>query len=282
MSIDLDAMIDEIRRENMNVFSLTLAGEGERRTEILREDSLCRDVYSVSKAFTMAAIGMLCDDGRLSPDDTVGKLFGTLPKGSDERWLDVTVADCLRHRTGITHEMDVDAEYMTGIGDWLAHLFSLPIDGVRGETYTYTDGVYYLLSRIVSLKTGAPMFDFMRERLFNPLGFREYAWSCCPEGYTAGGSGLFISCSDMAKLGELWLNGGKWRGKRVISEEWTRLALENDYALSKRSAAKQGYYKTGAFGQILYFSYADNLVFAMQAYMPSDDRTKLVNDFIKE
>ena len=278
MSDFLNSMAEEIKEYNMNVFTLSEIRDGKSETLTIKKDSYCRDVYSVSKAYIMAAIGFLFDEGKITPNESVGDVFGKLSEGSDERWADVTIADALRCKTGLLNGIDVDCT--EGIGkDWLKHIFSIPLDGVRGETYKYDDGVFYLLSRIVSKKTGMSAFDFLRDKLFNPLDYKEAAWSTCPQGYSAGGSGLYVSCSDMVKLGGLWLNNGVWNKKRIISEEWVKLSLKENYAFSLRSENKQGYYKTGAHSQFLYFSYKDNMAFGMQSFMPTEFRTKLVNDF---
>ena len=252
----IDEMVAEIRAREMNVFSVTEILNGESRSVTIKEDTFCRNVYSVSKAFTMAAIGFLFDEGKIKPSDTVEDIFKKLPEGADERWYEVTVHDLLRHRTGLTESMDVDcAQTLEKAKDgWLEYIFRLRLNGIRGETCQYTDAVFYLLSRAVSALTGKTLCDYLREKLFLPLNFREFAWSSCPHGYSSGGSGLYISCQDMAKLGKLWLGGGVYNGKRLLSEEWVRAAVENDYAFSLRDEKYKGYYKTGAMGQILYFS----------------------------
>ena len=283
----MKSIIEDMARyaelSNMNVYAITEILGGNVRTAILKEDSYCRDVYSVSKAFVMAAIGLLFDDRLIKPQDTVADIFGTLPAGSDARWAAVTVSDALRHRTGLTNgNIDIDREDILQFAgeDWLECTFKLPLDGIRGQTYKYTDTSFYLLSCMVTKLTGKSLVDYLREKLFVPLGFKEYAWSTCPKGICAGGSGLFVACEDMAKLGKLWLDYGVFNGKRIISEQWVKTALENEYAFSPRNEKYNGFYKTGAHSQILYFSYEQNLVIAVQSFAPSEQLTALVDAFL--
>ncbi len=276
-----DLIAEYARKNNLCMYSVTEYKDGEMK-HIVLNGSGCTNVYSVSKAFTMAAIGFLYDEGKIKMTETVGELFGPLPEGSDKKWEKVTVHDLLRHRTGTTSGwVDIDDEnsHSARTADWLAPIFAVKIDGVTGETYNYTDDNYYLLSRIVSLKSGMNTNDYLFEKLYLPLGFNDLAWGTCPKGYSVGGSSLYMKSNDVIKLGKLWLDKGMWDGKRIISEEWCRLAVENNYAFSCRSEERQGYYKTGANGQILYFSYYDNEVIAFNTYMNSDDRTVIVDKF---
>lgn len=275
-------MTNEIKRRGMNVYAVTEILNGRSESARLKDESNCRDIYSVSKVFTMSAIGFLYDEERLLPDETVADIFGSLPKGSDERWRDVTVHNILRHETGLSHEVGVECEDMLSVGtdDWLSYIFSQALDGVRGETYTYSDATYYLLSRIVSKKTNVSLCDYLRVKLFCPLHFKEFAWSVCPWGYSAGGSGLYISCDDMAKLGQLWLQNGMWDGKCILSEEWVKLSLDNAYTFSQRNPKLRSYYKTGMKGQMLYFSYAENLVLAIESFVPSSEMSSLIADLL--
>lgn len=284
----INDMVAAIKSMNMNVYSITEILDGKAQTIRLREDSRCRNLYSVSKAYTMAAVGFLFDEGRLKPEDTVADIFGGLPDGSNERWNEVTVHDALRHTMGLKQDEDVhldldidnDNTLTFAPDDWLTYMFSLPLAGVRGVDFQYTDTAFYLLSRVVSQITGRSLFDYLREKLFAPLGFKEYSWSTCPYGYSAGGSGLYVSCEDMAKLGKLWLDYGICNGKRIISEEWVKLAVENEYAFGLRDEKYRGFYKSGLKSQLLYFSYEQSLVLAIQSYAPSIQMAQLIDLFL--
>ena len=92
------------------------------------------------------------------------------------------------------------------------------------------------------------------------------AWSVCPRNYTVGATGLYIRTEDVAKLGRIYLDGGMWKGERIISEEWIRLVLERGYELGKN---RNGYSKWGMRGQGLYINYNDDVSVAWHSFDPS-------------
>jgi CubicO group peptidase (beta-lactamase class C family) len=103
-----------------------------------------------------------------------------------------------------------------------------------------------MCSAIVTKVTGQTVFDFLRPRLFEPLGFGDVTWSASSEGYSLGGYGLSARTEDIAKFGLLYLQKGRWNGKQILPEAWVETAtakhVENDQAPSGRSPEwRQGY-----------------------------------------
>ena len=180
----MDQLLEVIREENLNIYSVTEISDGQSVTVNLKdcelsESPVCRNVYSVAKAFTMAAVGFLYDEGKIRLEDTIGQVLGTLPEGSDPKWGEVTVEDLIRHKTGYLKKedpvqmFDLDVHDMRAYtqGDWLAFILGRPITGQHGVDGSYTDTGYYVLSRMVAKKAGRPMQDYLREKLFNPTHF---------------------------------------------------------------------------------------------------------------
>ncbi len=280
----IDDILRRIEEKRINVFSVTVVTGGQSETVILQENELhqsvpvCRNVYSVSKAYTMVAVGFLFDEGKISPDTSIAEVFGALPAGSDPKWADVTVDHLLRHKTGyLRHEDPIQAYDMdvsnlndyTG-GDWLSFILSRPITGVPGEEGSYTDTGFYILSRMVAQISGESMQDYLRRKLFTPTGFRNWAWFMCPLGHAFGGTGLIASTEDMVKLGQLFLQRGLWQDQRLLSEEWIDLALAREYAFSRLKEGLNAYGKGGMFGQELVFSYDHDCAIAIESYTAED------------
>lgn len=275
----MEKILQLIQKHGVCVYSVTEVEEGRSRTVNLRDCSLgdlpvCRNIYSVAKAFTMAAVGLLYDEKKLRMEDTIGEVLGPLPAGCDPKWAEVTVDDLLRHKTGYDKSLDSIKAYDLDChdlrrftdGDWLPFILSRPITGRHGEEGSYTDTGYYVLSRMVARRAGMPMQDYLRERLFNPLGFRDWAWYACPMGHAYGGTGLVMSSTDMAKLGQLWLQLGQWEGRRILSEEWVHLALERHYVFSRLREGRELFCKGGMYNQRLIFSYDENRVLSILSY----------------
>lgn len=275
----MDQLLEVIREQNLNIYSVTEISDGQSVTVNLKdcelsESPVCRNVYSVAKAFTMAAVGFLYDEGKIRLEDTIAQVLGALPEGSDPRWGEVTVEDLIRHKTGYLKKedpvqmFDLDVHDMRAYtqGDWLAFILGRPITGQHGVDGSYTDTGYYVLSRMVAKRAGRPMQDYLREKLFNPTHFRDWAWYACPQGHAYGGTGLITSSTDMAKLGQIWLQMGKWEGKQLLSEEWIRLSLARGFVFGRLRDSRNVFSKGGMFNQRLMFSYDEGCVIAILGY----------------
>lgn len=225
----------------------------ETRQLDLRQMNACMNSYSVAKAYTMTAIGMLVDDGVLDLEERVTDiLVGEYDTVGDERWHQVTVDMALTHKIGLPKNfLDIDAKDPLAFGvDYLAYTFGQRLECDPGVEYVYTDAAYYLLARVVEKRAGESLDNFLWKRLFAPLAFREVAWSHCPKGHVLGATGLYIRTDDMVKLGAVYLNGGKWRGRKIVSEQWVKTALERGYEL-KPTGFGESYGKGGMLGQML-------------------------------
>lgn len=258
-------------------------GDGEIETLECSAGNPCQNTYSVAKLFTATAIGMLWDAGKLQLDEKVCDILSDFvpAEGMDARWYETTVEDVLTHRAGLPGGfLDIDTTAVHIFGeDFLHYLFTFPLAYEPKTESRYSDGAFYLLSRIVSAKTGEKLDDFMWKTMLWKLGFQEMAWSHCPKGYPMGATGLYIHSSDMVKLGQVYLNGGTYKGERFISEEWCRIATEKGFAIDWDDTHSI-YYKGGMFGQKLIIHPAANRVFALQAYgANSDTVAKWVRDY---
>ena len=274
MSQFLQNCVDHIKTQPFDIIRITQIKDGVSETIHSTEANPCQNTYSVAKSFTMTAIGLLYDRGLVRPEDKVcGILQEELPvSGMDPRWHDVTVDMALSHRLGLpVGFLDIDVNPSAKFGwDYLHYMLTYPLVYDPGTDYMYSDGAFYLLSRIASKLAGMPMDTFLWKELFFPLGFQEMAWSRCPMGYPMGATGLYIGSEDMAKLGQLYLDKGMYAGKRILSEEWVNLALEREYAF-EWDADHRSFAKGGMCGQRLMVIPEDRRVIALQAYGANSD-----------
>ncbi len=253
----------------------------EPETLEMNENNPCQNVYSVAKTFTMTGIGLLYDKGLVTLDEKICDIFSDeLPDGIDERWYENTVEAALTHRLGLPGGfLDIDTHKSSEFtDDFLKYLFLYPFDYAPGTDSKYSDGAYYLLARICEKKTGMTLDNFLWHELLLKLDFQEMAWSHCPKGHVIGATGLYIHSSDMAKLGYLYLNGGVYKGERLLSEEWVKLAFRKEFALDRDETGKI-YYKGGMCGQKLIIAPEQNRVVAMQSYGANSN---VVADWVKE
>lgn len=176
--------------------------------------------FSACKSVTSLAVGLLIDDGKLRLTDKISDLLEESIPANRRRIREMTVEDLLTMRSGVIF---TEAEALTET-DWVRRFVNAPILGEPGEEFRYNSLNTYILSVIVCRITGGSLLDFLRQRLFDPMGITDVLWEKCPAGYEKGGWGLYIRPEDMAKLGQLVLNGGLWQGHRLISEEYLRAA----------------------------------------------------------
>ncbi len=213
--------------------------------------------YSVAKSFTVLAVGLLFDRGLITPDTKVIDILGDMfPENYDTNWNIVTLHHALTHRIGLTEDcIDIDNEsgetYPNKL-DYLNLLFSKSLSNITGSSYLYTDAAFYLLSRIVERVCGKDPSNLLRPIMMNVMGFKEFAWSVCPQGYCIGATGLYVRTDDLVKFGILFLNNGEWQGTRIVSKEWLDIVLKEGYEF--HSAGNGWYQKCGLRGQCLTFN----------------------------
>lgn len=235
--------------------------------------------YSVAKAFTVTAIGMLYDKGLVTPETLVVDILKKyIPNDMDEKWYKVTIHDVLLHKVGFgTGLLDIDcddaSQYPTL--DYLNIVLSTKLKYEPGTTHQYTDAAYYLLSRVVYELTSIDLEDFIRPVLMDKMRFKELAWSKCPYGYSIGATGLYIRTEDMVKLGILYLNKGLWMGERIISEKWVDLVISSGYEF--HHIGNGWYAKGGMCGQFLMFNYNLGKALACHSYDDMVRSTLFIN-----
>lgn len=268
MSKFLEDAAEFAKQSGGTMYNISEIHHGKLDSVTLTRANPCQNGYSVAKAFTMTAIGMLCDDGILSTDEKITDIFADkLPNDIDSRWYNMTVHHVLKHRCGFPGGfLDIDCIDANMFGnDYLKTVFNVNLQYNPGEGYSYSDGAYYLLSRVVSRKTGRILDEFLWERLFYPLEFREVAWSKCPKGYAMGATGLYTYTEDTVKLAEVYLRGGVYNGKRIVSEEWVNKVKTCEYEFASSFDGKC-YGKGGMRGQMLMFLPEQDRALAWHSY----------------
>lgn len=240
--------------------------EGNFRLQKIEPANPTCNAYSVAKAFTVTAMGMLVDRGLLRPEDRLADhLAPFFPKGCDERWYEVTLDQLLLHRAGIGIKLDIDAEDARGFSsDYLAHVLSSALVFDPGTDRRYTDAAYYLLSRVIRAACGKDPAELLRPICMETMQFGEFAWSVCPKGCCMGATGLYLRTEDLLKLGVLYLREGDWMGERVISKDWVRTVLSRGYEL--RDIGGGWFSKGGMRGQRVAFSPEKGLAVAWNSF----------------
>lgn len=173
--------------------------------------------YSECKSVVGLAIGMLIDEGKLSLSD---RLVDVMAKHTNLISRRTHKAITLRHLLTMTTGVAFNEAGTVTETDWVKCYMESAILAAPGEKFAYNSMNTYMLSAIAKEITDQGLSEYLTPRLFAPLGIENFYWEKCPKGIEKGGMGLYILPEDMAKIGQLVLNGGLWKGERLVSEEW--------------------------------------------------------------
>ncbi len=223
-------------------------------------------LYSLSKSFTSTAVGFAVAEGKFSLDDPVLTFFPEdAPAQPSANLRAMRVRDLLRMNTGQTAEAAIlDPPDSLRMATWVQRFFAQPVTYKPGTHFLYNSPATYMLSAIVQKTTGQSVRDYLGPRLFEPLGIQQPLWIASPQGISAGAYGLNVRTEDIAKLGLLYLNHGRWNGKQLLPPGWadSATARQTSNGSSPTSdwdqgygyqfwRSRHGYRGDGAFGQYM-------------------------------
>lgn len=196
-------------------------------------------LYSLSKSFTSTAVGLAIAEGKLRLDDPVLKFFpDEAPAEPSANLKAMRVSDLLRMSTGHQTEPLRSANQ-----SWARAFLAHPVPFKPGTHFLYNTSATYMASAIVQKATGQTVLDYLKPRLFEPLGIERPTWETSPQGVTVGGYGLNIRTEDIAKFGQLYLQKGRWQGKQLVPAAWVEeaTARQTSNGSNPQSDWDQGY-----------------------------------------
>ncbi|MBM4003645.1 MAG: beta-lactamase family protein [Planctomycetes bacterium] len=198
------------------------------------------ELYSLSKSFTSTAVGLAITEGRFSLDDEVIKFFPDEAPAEPSRNLRaMRVRDLLMMSTGHQTEPRLIGSDSTWVKVFLAH----EVAHKPGAHFMYNTPATYMLSAIVQKQTGETVLEYLRPRLFEPLGIADPTWGTCPNGITLGGYGLNVRTEDIARFGEVYRNEGRVGERQLLPSSWVRQATgrQTSNGSNPQSDWDQGY-----------------------------------------
>lgn len=177
-------------------------------------------LFSLSKSFTSTAVGLAVADGKLTVEAPVVSFFPEyLPAKVDDHLAAMRVKHLLSMSTG--HDKDTTGPTRQAAdGNWVKSFLALPVEHEPGSKFVYNSAATYMLSAIVQKLTGSKVVEYLRPRLFEPLGIQGQTWETCPRGINTGGWGLNVKTEDIARFGQLYLQKGEWEGRQVVPQAW--------------------------------------------------------------
>ncbi len=245
------------------------------------------ELYSLSKSFTSTAVGLAIAEGKLSLDDEVLKFFpDDAPASPGENLKSMRIRDLLCMSTGQTEESPTAPDKISPKA-----FLAQPVPFKPGTHFKYNTPATFMLSAIVQKVTGMTVLDYLKPRLFDPLGIEHPTWQTNTQGISLGGYGLRIRTQDIANFGQLLLQKGNWMGKQLVPAAWVEVATarQTSNGSDPKSDWDQGYgfqfwrcrhgaYRgDGAFGQFCIVMPEQDAVMAMTS--GTRDLQKVLNVF---
>ena len=212
------------RAEPLRLISVIVSQHGAQIAKHNWDDECRRNIYSASKSFTSAAVGIAQREGLLSIDEKLTEAFaGDLPAEVSENLAKATVRDLLTMSLGQPEAALMGAQRpFIAEDDWVKLSLSLPFTDAPNTRFVYNNVGPYLAGVLVQRRAGCDLVSYLTPRLFAPLGIRKPMWESDPMGYTFGAGGLFLNQPELHRLGLLYLQDGVWEGRQLIPADWVR------------------------------------------------------------
>ena len=204
---------------------------------------------SATKSITSILVGISLDEDMLKNiDQNVYELFQDY-QGTE--WIDKKYEITVRHLLSMTSGIEWDEnrtasdprhDYfaMRRGGDWIRYVFNKNLVAPPGQKFNYNGGLSALLGEIIRRASGLDAEKFSEKYLFSPLGISHYSWLIYNDGSINTGGGLLLKSRDMAKIGQMMLNNGKYNGKQIVSEKWITESTKN-HVFDKLNPLGSGY-----------------------------------------
>jgi CubicO group peptidase (beta-lactamase class C family) len=223
-------MLDHIRIRSLPIHSLLLIRHGHLVLEASffpYQAGSPHDIASATKSVTSLLVGIALDKGDLKSvsQPVLPLLPGAEPPTVESRKKGLTIEHLLTMTSGLDCGFEAGEKELAAMrrtDDWAAFALALPMRAEPGAQFAYCSCNNHLLSSILSDQTGESALAFARKHLFGPLGISDVVWPADPRGRTHGWGDLHLVPRDLAKIAYLYLQGGRWNGRQIVSEAWVR------------------------------------------------------------
>jgi CubicO group peptidase (beta-lactamase class C family) len=188
-------------------------------------------INSATKSFTSTALGIAIDEGLVKGvHERVTPFFkDRYAIAPDDKRDALTIEDLLTMRSGMNWNDGAPSGYsfngLIASDDWTRFALSSPMLLKPGLSFDYNTGNSQILMGILDKATGGKAEAFVRTKLLEPIGIRDATWLKDSTGLVGGGHGLGMTGEDLARLGFLFLNDGRWEKRQLVSEKWIKAAV---------------------------------------------------------
>ena len=236
MKVSLEGFVEETIRKKLDLYHVVVRQHNEIVGKFDWRENRRDDIHSVSKSFLSIAIGMAVDEGILSLDEKPAEIFkDKLPENPSPNLMEMTIRDMIMMATGhdkfilqgYSAQDDRPVRDAIENDDWVEYALQFEVPHKPGTYWKYNNFGPYLVSVIIQDRVGEKLTQWLKPRLFTPLGIRNPQWLESVKGYTLGCGGLHLSTEELTRFGQLLLNKGQWEGRQLVSAEWINVATSN-------------------------------------------------------
>ncbi len=283
----LKEFIKTVTENNLEVYGIRVMQDGRTIANHDFGPTNRHPIYSITKSITSTAVGIALNETNLSLDDSILKhLEEDIPEDCPTEIVDnLNIITIKRLLT-----MSVSGYPFRPEGEnWLTYSLTVPLQSAEKRVFDYSNIPAYLVGVIVEKVVKQNLIEYLRPRLFEPLGIIDPVYQLCPSGHFYGGSGMYLTVEELSKVGQLYLQQGSWNGRIIIPSEWVREATrkqidtrEGGYGYFIGRCPNNGYRMSGKAGQRCFVVPDKNLVVACLSNLQGNEETSIVDQCILE
>ena len=223
----IGTMTEAFRKENLNVLYVQIKEGEEIVCEYCRFPQKARlNMYSISKSVVSVGVGIAIEEGLIDMEEKICDSFTEyLRPDLSPNVADIKVKHLLTMTSGLSNPLFfADSPERYCVRDWIDYFFHAEFGYRPGEHFLYSNFNTYILSCLIEKKAGQNLLEYLRYRLFEPIGIGNPDWTLCPKGHVHAANGLFFNINELGNFGEMLSHYGIYKGQRIVSENYLREA----------------------------------------------------------
>lgn len=216
--MDFQGFVDIVKKNGWDLYGIQVFQSGQIIEQFHEESIKQHPIYSATKSITSLAVGMAMDEGKF---DIYASIYEYL-KSDVPTYMSQKQVDNLK-QISIKRLLTMSVQgypFRPQGNNWLEYSLTYPLANVEENGFDYSNIQAYLVGVALSKSLGMHLYDYLEERLFQPLGIEDPIYQNCPSGYFYGASGMQLTVSELGKIGQLCLQKGMYNGHRIVSEAY--------------------------------------------------------------